>query len=60
MAQSTWTALQAVNTIGWALAGVGAGALIVGIALPKHAKKRAAASLQIMPTANGAILQGRF
>lgn len=58
--QSTWTALQAVNTVGWTLAGIGAGALVVGIAIPKKSKKGAAASLQIMPTPNGAMLQGSF
>ncbi|WP_146158558.1 S1C family serine protease [Enhygromyxa salina] len=59
--QSSWSALVAVNTIGWALAGVGAGALIVGIALPKRVKKSgAAARLEIMPNPTGAMLQGSF
>jgi S1-C subfamily serine protease len=58
--RSTWTGLQVVNTVGWTLAGLGAGALVVGIAIPKKTNKGAAANLQIMPTPNGAMLQGSF
>lgn len=60
--RSEWTTLQAVNTVGWALAGIGAGALIVGIVLPKTPKKGRdeRASLQIGPTINGAMLRGSF
>jgi S1-C subfamily serine protease len=61
LTQSTWSALLVGNTLGWTLAGIGAGALIVGIAIPKNPKKTgAAANLQIMPTTNGAMLQGSF
>lgn len=60
MTQANWTTLQITNTIGWAMAGVGAAALIVGLVIPKRPKNAGAPELSLLPTASGALVHGRF
>lgn len=60
MSQTTWTALQIGNTVGWVLVGTGAAALLTGLVLPKRPKKARGAELSLAPAWGGAVMKGRF